>query len=75
MSAGRVLVGCWGWNYDHWRHGVFDLPRLPARDGLRVYAARFQTVEVNASFYRLPRRYSAERWLTPHPTSSCSASR
>ena len=67
MGAGRVLVGCSGWNYDHWRDGVFYPPRLPARDWLRFYATWFQTVELNASFYRLPRRASVERWvdLTP----------
>jgi uncharacterized protein YecE (DUF72 family) len=54
--GGRVLIGCSGWNYDHWRNGVFYPPRLPASTWLSFYAERFSTVEVNASFYRLPRR-------------------
>jgi len=67
MPAGRVLVGCSGWNYDHWRDGVFYPTRLPARDWLRFYAARFETVEVNASFYRLPRRDTVARWADATP--------
>jgi uncharacterized protein YecE (DUF72 family) len=46
---------------------VFYPPRLAARDWLRFYAQRFDTVELNASFYRLPRRASAERWAEETP--------
>ena len=67
MPRSRILVGCSGWNYDHWRDGVFYPPRLPARDWLRFYAERFHTVEVNASFYRLPRRDSVARWVDSTP--------
>jgi uncharacterized protein YecE (DUF72 family) len=34
MPSGRVLIGCSGWNYGHWRDGVFYPPRLPTRDWL-----------------------------------------
>jgi uncharacterized protein YecE (DUF72 family) len=67
MPSGQVVVGCSGWNYDHWRDGVFYPPRLPARDWLRFYAAQFQTVEVNTSFYRLPRRETVARWAGSTP--------
>jgi uncharacterized protein YecE (DUF72 family) len=66
-SPGRVFVGCSGWNYEHWRDGVFYPPRLPAPEWLRFYAERFGTVEVNASFYRLPRRDSVARWADATP--------
>ena len=62
-----MLVGCSGWNYSHWREGVFYPPRLPAREWLRFYAERFETVEVNTSFYRLPRRDSVARWADTTP--------
>jgi uncharacterized protein YecE (DUF72 family) len=62
-----VLIGCSGWNYEHWRHGTFYPPRLAARDWLGFYAERFDTVEVNATFYRLPRRSSVERWVDEAP--------
>jgi uncharacterized protein YecE (DUF72 family) len=47
---------------------VFYPPRLPARSWLEYYASRFDTVELNSSFYRLPRREAVERWAeqTPH---------
>ena len=66
-AAGRVRIGCSGWNYDHWRNGVFYAPRLPANEWLRVYAKRFETVEVNATFYRLPRRDTVARWVVQSP--------
>jgi uncharacterized protein YecE (DUF72 family) len=66
-NQGRVLIGCSGWNYDHWRNGVFYPPRLPAKEWLAYYAARFDTVEVNATFYRLPRRETVARWVAGTP--------
>jgi uncharacterized protein YecE (DUF72 family) len=62
-----VRVGCSGWNYDHWRHGVFYPERCPAARWLPYYAERFDTVEVNATFYRLPRPTSVARWLEQTP--------
>ena len=50
-----VRIGCSGWNYKHWRNGVFYPPRLPPRRWLEFYARHFDTVEVNSTFYRLPR--------------------
>jgi uncharacterized protein YecE (DUF72 family) len=70
VSAGhrRALhVGCSGWNYAHWRNGVFYPPRLPAARWLEHYAAFFDTVEVNATFYRLPQRSSVARWVEQTP--------
>ena len=63
----RLRIGCSGWNYAHWRNGVFYPPRLPARDWLRHYARAFDTVEVNTTFYRLPLQSSVERWVEETP--------
>jgi uncharacterized protein YecE (DUF72 family) len=62
-----VLIGCSGWNYQHWRNGVFYPPRLPPRRWLEFYARHFDTVEVNATFYRLPRRDSVASWVEHTP--------
>jgi uncharacterized protein YecE (DUF72 family) len=62
-----VRIGCSGWNYADWRDGVFYPPRLPARDWLPFYAERFDTVEVNSTFYRLPRRDAVARWVEQTP--------
>lgn len=62
-----VRVGLSGWNYAHWRGGVFYPPRLPASRWLEFYAERFDTVEVNSTFYRLPRVDAVERWVEQTP--------
>ena len=66
-SAGRIWIGCSGWNYAHWRDGVFYPPRTPSSKWLRCYAQHFPTVEVNATFYRLPRRETVARWVAETP--------
>lgn len=62
----RARVGTSGWSYRHWR-GVFYPPNLSAGEWLRFYAARFDTVELNATFYRLPPPERFERWSTTVP--------
>jgi uncharacterized protein YecE (DUF72 family) len=60
-------IGCSGWNYDSWRHGVFYPPRCPARLWLEYYARHFDTVEVNATFYRLPTVKAVQGWVDQTP--------
>jgi uncharacterized protein YecE (DUF72 family) len=62
-----LRVGCSGWNYAHWRNGVFYPPRLAAREWLGYYARHFDTVEVNTTFYRLPKEASVARWVAESP--------
>lgn len=66
MTA-RFLVGTSGWNYPHWR-GRFYPPRLPQREWLAYYARRFPTVEINNTFYRLPRSKTFAQWRRAAPT-------
>jgi uncharacterized protein YecE (DUF72 family) len=63
---GDVRIGCSGWNYDHWRD-VFYPRGLPTSRWLEHYAATFDTVEVNATFYRLPTRTTTTRWAEATP--------
>ena len=49
--SGRVRVGLSGWTYAEWR-GDFYPDGLPAADRLRYASARFEVLEINASFYR-----------------------
>jgi uncharacterized protein YecE (DUF72 family) len=62
-----VTIGCSGWNYQHWRNGVFYPPRLPPRRWLEFYARHFDTVEVNSTFYRLPRENAVANWVRESP--------
>jgi uncharacterized protein YecE (DUF72 family) len=66
-AAGVIRIGCSGWNYAHWRGGVFYPPRLPARSWLDFYARRFDTVEINMTFYRLPKVEIVQRWVDESP--------
>lgn len=73
----QVRIGCSGWNYDDWRGRLYP-QRAPKRRWLELYAARFDTVEVNATFYRLPSRDAVAAWVkqTPPPfTFSIKVSR
>ncbi|MGH3029500.1 MAG: DUF72 domain-containing protein [Gaiellaceae bacterium] len=61
-----VRIGCSGWNYPHWRERVY--PRgVPQRRWLEHYATLFDTVEVNSTFYRLPKRESVAAWVEQTP--------
>ena len=62
----RAFVGTSGWQYADWR-GRFYPEGLATRSWLEHYAGTFPTVEVNATFYRLPRRETVERWVTTVP--------
>jgi uncharacterized protein YecE (DUF72 family) len=64
----RVRIGCSGWNYKHWREGVFYPGGLPPKEWLTYYARFFDTVEVNSTFYRLPRETSVARWVAQTPS-------
>ena len=66
-ASRQLRIGCSGWNYPHWRAGVFYPPRLPQRDWLTYYAARFDTVELNTTFYRLPQAGVVARWVSETP--------
>lgn len=61
-----VLVGTSGFVYQHWRDVLY--PRdLPQRAWLARYAAEFPTVELNNTFYRLPRPEAVARWRAETP--------
>ena len=63
---GHVLVGTSGFVYGHWK-GVLYPPELPQRLWLARYAAEFGTVELNNTFYRLPRPEAVARWREETP--------
>lgn len=61
-----VRIGCSGWNYDDWRGRLYP-QHEPPRRWLELYAERFDTVEVNATFYRLPKRDAVAAWVAHTP--------
>jgi uncharacterized protein YecE (DUF72 family) len=62
----RIHVGCSGWVYKHWR-GLFYPEGLPQKRWFERYAEEFDTVEINASFYRLPLASTFESWREKAP--------
>jgi uncharacterized protein YecE (DUF72 family) len=63
-----VRIGCSGWMYDDWRGRLYP-PQEPKRRWLELYAQHFDTVEVNATFYRLARREAVAGWVSHTPDS------
>jgi uncharacterized protein YecE (DUF72 family) len=64
--TGTVRIGCSGWIYRHWRK-LFYPAGLPQRLWFAHYAATFSTVELNTSFYHLPRPESFIKWCDQAP--------
>ena len=61
-----VWIGCSGWNYADWKEAFYP-KGLPARRWLEHYARFFRTVEVNNTFYRLPKREAVANWAAQTP--------
>jgi len=66
-ARGQARVGCSGWQYRDWR-GIVYPDHLPQRGWLSHYAGLFDTVELNTTFYRLPRPEAVEGWAEQAPT-------
>jgi uncharacterized protein YecE (DUF72 family) len=61
-----AFIGTSGWHYPHWR-GTFYPADLPARHWLEYYAERFSCVELNNSFYKLPKLSTIANWVDSTP--------
>lgn len=61
------LYGTCGWSYDHWGGDVFYPSGLRPADRLACYASRFPAVEIDSTFYRLPREGTAAKWADAVP--------
>jgi uncharacterized protein YecE (DUF72 family) len=64
----RVLTGTSGYSYDEWK-GNFYPEKFAAKDMLRFYAERFPTVEINNTFYRMPKEAVVKGWAEQVPES------
>jgi uncharacterized protein YecE (DUF72 family) len=62
----HLRIGCSGWQYKHWR-GDFYPADLAQSRWLEYYAERFDTVEINNSFYRLPEAATFAAWRSRAP--------
>ncbi|HEU0248324.1 MAG TPA: DUF72 domain-containing protein [Gaiellaceae bacterium] len=61
-----IRIGCSGWSYAHWRGPFYPQSGSTSR-WLEIYAEFFDTVEINATFYRLPTVRTVEGWAARTP--------
>jgi uncharacterized protein YecE (DUF72 family) len=61
-----IHLGTSGWYYEDWK-GRFYPDELDKKNWLKFYSKNFYTVEVNASFYRLPFKNMIKGWLNKTP--------
>ena len=64
--GGTIRIGCSGWIYRHWR-SLFYPEKLAQRLWFGHYADTFETVELNTSFYHLPKPESFAKWRDQAP--------
>lgn len=60
-----LYVGCSGWYYRHWRDLFYK--GVKQSDWFGHYASRFNTVELNSTFYRFPKEGTARGWYRKAP--------
>src|SRR5947209_7092939 len=59
-------IGCSGWSYKEWK-GLFYPADLPASAWFDYYSTIFDTVELNTTFYHLPRKLTITNWRKKAP--------
>ena len=66
LMAARIRIGTSGWHYKHWV-GTFYPDKTPASRMFEYYRQFFDCVELNNTFYRLPRPDAVEGWRAAAP--------
>jgi Protein of unknown function DUF72 len=57
----NIYIGTAGYQYAHWRK-IFYPPGLPQHDELKHYTSLFPSVEINSTFYGVPRTETLTKW-------------
>jgi uncharacterized protein YecE (DUF72 family) len=65
----NLFIGTSGYSYKHWADGVFYPPEISSAKWLEYYCQFFNTVELNITFYRLPKKYTLKRWYERTPNN------
>jgi len=61
-----IRIGTSGWYYNHWKE-LFYPAGLPKSKWFEHYAQHFDTVEINNTFYQLPKRETLKNWYKLAP--------
>jgi|TARA_B100001971_G_C18128534_1_gene503486 uncharacterized protein YecE (DUF72 family) len=62
----NLRVGMSGFSYKEWK-GTFYPEKLPDREMLQFYGTRLTAVEINNTFYRMPKREALSSWASQVP--------
>jgi uncharacterized protein YecE (DUF72 family) len=62
----KLYVGTSGYSYKEWK-GLFYPEKIRPREMLPYYASRLSAVEINNTFYRLPKASVVESWKEQAP--------
>jgi len=62
----NLHVGTIGWSYAFWK-GVFYPQKAASKDFLNYYSSKFNTVEVDSTFYRIPNQQTVTNWTKRTP--------
>jgi uncharacterized protein YecE (DUF72 family) len=71
---GKLFIGTSGYSYQHWK-GIFYPSDLPQARWLEFYCEHFDTVELNVTFYRLPKQQVFASWFQRTPPDFCFAAK
>jgi uncharacterized protein YecE (DUF72 family) len=68
MTASKLLAGASGYSFKEWK-GTFYPEKMKPEEMLAFYSDRLPTVEINNTFYRMPKTEVLEGWArtTPEP--------
>ncbi len=66
MTARRLFAGASGYSFKEWR-GAFYPEKLKPEEMLAWYSARLPTVEINNTFYRMPKAEILRDWAATTP--------
>jgi len=66
MTTAKLFAGASGYSFKEWK-GVFYPDDIKAEDMLAFYSARLPTVEINNTFYRMPKTSVIENWAAATP--------
>ena len=64
----KIFIGTSGYSYKHWIDKFYPKD-LPQKRWLEFYAQHFNSVELNVTFYRLPKESLFENWYKRTPSN------
>lgn len=62
----KIHIGTSGWYYEHWNENFYP-EDVKSNERLPYYAQHFKTVEINTTFYHLPKETTIDKWIKDVP--------